>query len=77
VGLSEILAQIDGEIAQLQYARSLLSGKPALPAKKAKSAPAAEKVAKKKKRNISPEGRRRIAEAAKRRWAAQKKVSAS
>jgi hypothetical protein len=29
----------------------------------------------KKKRNLSPEGRARIAEAAKKRWAAQKKIA--
>jgi len=33
------------------------------------------KVGKKKKRNISPEGRKRIAEAVKRRWAEAKKAS--
>jgi hypothetical protein len=43
--------------------------------KKAAAAPVAAKpakVAKKKKRNLSPEGRKRIAEAVKKRWAAQK-----
>jgi hypothetical protein len=38
--------------------------------KKAATAPAAGKPA--KKRQLSPEGRKRIAEAVKRRWAAQK-----
>jgi hypothetical protein len=33
-------------------------------------------TAKKKKRNLSPEGRKRIAEAVKRRWAAQRKAAA-
>jgi hypothetical protein len=84
MALSEILASIDSEIAQLQRARALLVGAAALPAKKrpgrprkvvAAVAPAAAKPAKKKKRNLSPEGRKRIAEAVKRRWAAQKKAS--
>jgi hypothetical protein len=74
VGVSEILAHIDREIAQLQQARALLGGAAAT---KAKKAPAAKRVAKsKKKRNLTPEGRKRIAEAVKRRWAEQKKAAA-
>lgn len=41
--------------------------------KKKAVAAVAAKPAKKKKRNLSPEGRKRIAEAVKRRWAKQKK----
>jgi hypothetical protein len=74
VGVSEILAQIDREIAQLHRARVLLGGTTA--AKSIKTpAPAAKKVARKKKRNLTPEGRKRIAEAVKRRWAEQKKAA--
>jgi hypothetical protein len=73
VGVSEILLEIDREIAQLEQARSLLAGG-ADSASSKKSASAAKKSAK-KKRNISPEGRKRIAEAVKRRWAEQKKAS--
>ena len=71
VGVSEILSQIDREIAQLQRARSLLGGMAA-------AAPAAKKSVRrrKKKRNLTPEGRKRIAEAVKRRWAEQKKAAA-
>ena len=78
MGVSEILAQIDREIAQLQHARSVLGGKAAPAAKKAAAAPAVKKAVKrrKKKRNLSPEGRKRIAEAVRRRWAEQKKVAA-
>jgi hypothetical protein len=84
MALSDILASIDREIGQLQQARALLSGAAAPPAKRkagrpkkvaAKAAPTAAKTAKKKKRNLSPEGRKRIAEAVKRRWAAQKKAA--
>ncbi len=76
MGVSEILAHIDREIAQLQQARALLGGAGATKAKKA-PAPAAKRVAKsKKKRNLTPEGRKRIAEAVKRRWAEQKKAAA-
>ena len=72
VGVAEILAQLDREIAQLQRARALLDG--AVKSKKA-GAPTARKALK-KKRNLTPEGRKRIAEAVKRRWAEQKKAAA-
>ncbi|MGA3080231.1 MAG: hypothetical protein ABSD44_02480 [Terracidiphilus sp.] len=74
MGVSEILVEIDREIAQLQLARTLLAGAP----KKAKAAAAAKKpkpAKKRKKRNLSPEGRKRIAEAQRLRWAAQKKAA--
>jgi pyruvate/2-oxoglutarate dehydrogenase complex dihydrolipoamide acyltransferase (E2) component len=80
VGVSEILAQIDGEIAQLQKARTVLGGGAARAPRKAAAAPAAKKSVvkkKKKKRNLSPEGRKRIVEAVKRRWAEQKKAAAA
>jgi hypothetical protein len=86
MAISEILASIDRDIAQLQQARVLLGGAPAVakmragrPRKAAvetkkgeATASATAKPAKKKKRNLSPEGRKRIAEAVKKRWAAQK-----
>ena len=77
---TEILSLIDAEIATLTQARALIAGiesntekrKPGRP----KSTPASTvaPIAKKKKRNLSPEGRIRIAEAVKRRWAAAKKA---
>jgi hypothetical protein len=77
VGVSEILDQIDREIAQLQQARKLLAGKAASTPKRGAPVAAAAKPAKKrkKKRNLTPEGRKRIAEAVKRRWAEQKKAA--
>ena len=75
MGVSEILEEIDREIAQLQRARALLGGAGAAKTKKT-VAPTARKVAK-KKRNLTPEGRKRIAEAVKRRWAEQKKAAAA
>jgi len=81
MGVSDILAAIDQEIGQLQQARALLSGD-ATPVVKRKVGrprkavaavtPAAQKPARKKKRKLSPEGRKRIAEAVRKRWAAQK-----
>ena len=75
MGVSEILTQIDREIAQLQHARALLTGKAASATKKAKATPAAKKTGQKKKRKLTPEGRKRIAEAVKRRWAEQRKAA--
>lgn len=75
--LSKILAEIDQEISRLEQARTLLAGDaPAVKkTRKAKSA-GAEPVKRKKKRNLSPEGRKRIAEAVRRRWELQKKAAA-
>ncbi len=72
--LSAILAELDAEIAKLQQARSLLVGEPV--AKRGRGRPkGTTTVGKpaKKKRNLTPEGRKRIAEAVRRRWALQKK----
>ena len=90
MGVSEILASVDREIALLKQVRALLNGTATTAPKKvgrpkkteavviqAAQKPA-RKVAKKiKKRQLSPEGRKRIAEAVKRRWEAQKKAAAT
>jgi hypothetical protein len=76
VGVSDILLQIDREIAQLQQARALLTGTGAVKTRKNAVVAAVKKPAK-KKRNLTPEGRKRIAEAVKRRWAEQKKATAA
>ena len=76
MGLTEILAEIDQEIARLTQARALLSGGTVV--KRGPGRPKANiAVVKptKKKRNLTPEGRKRIAEAVRRRWAAQKKAA--
>ena len=79
MALKDILIQLDQEIARLQQAKALLAstdvsttpavrrGRP----KKDMASPAPAKPAK-KKRNLSPEGRARIAAAVKQRWASQK-----
>jgi hypothetical protein len=81
VEVNRIIAEIDAQIVKLQQARSLLSGtidnavgkRPGRPkgSKNAKPAAAAPR-----KRKLSPEGRKRIAEAMKRRWAERRKQSA-
>ncbi|HEY6845560.1 MAG TPA: hypothetical protein VI320_05035 [Terracidiphilus sp.] len=86
MALSDVLASIDGEIAQLRKARALLTGatlratkrKPGRPRKIVTgiSVPAAEpEKGKKRTLSLSLEGRRLISEAAKRRWAAERKAA--
>ncbi len=84
--VDSIIAQIDAQIAKLTEARQVLqsvSSSPSAPVKKAgrgrpkgsKNASSAIKVAADvvaKKRKLSPEGRKAIADAMKRRWAERK-----
>jgi hypothetical protein len=85
----KIVAEIDAKIASLQQARAVLvdldesalvlkprRGRPKGSTNAAKAA--AVKVVKPvaRKRNLSPEGRKRIADAMKRRWAERRKETA-
>jgi hypothetical protein len=78
VDVKDILSEIDAEISRLQQARALLGGE-AVVAKKRVGAKkkAAVTATAPKKRKLSPEGRKRIAEAMKRRWAERKKQASS
>ncbi len=73
MGIDTILAEIDAEIARLTEARALLAsmGSVAPAATKGK---ALKKAAKKagKKRVLSADARKRIADAQRKRWAAQR-----
>ena len=74
---TEILAQIDSEIARLEQVKSILSGTTATTTKakrgpKPKNAPTPITV---KKRILSPEARARIAAAQKARWAKVRKAA--
>ena len=84
--VSEVRAQIDAEISKLQQAKTLLSGIEAVKTGRgrpkgsknnvaAPDATAAPAVKTKGKRKLSPEGRKAIAEAMKRRWAERRKVA--
>lgn len=64
-----ILAEIDKEIARLTAARKLLAGD-ASEAPAVKRGPGRPRGG---KRKLSPEGRKRIADAMKKRWAERKK----
>jgi len=72
--IDSILAQIDAEITKLTQVRSLLAGIGKVAAKvttaKTKKAPAKTKT--RKKRVLSAEARKRIADAQRKRWAVQK-----
>jgi hypothetical protein len=74
--LQEILVQIDAEIVRLQEVRALLGATDVQTARRGRPKLNADvpklSKARKKKRNLTPEGRARIAEAVKRRWAKQK-----
>jgi hypothetical protein len=81
VEVSRIIAEIDAEISKLQQARALLSGivtkagkKPGRPKGSKNSKPTVAAAAPAtRKRKLSPEGRKRIADAMKRRWAERRK----
>ena len=85
--VNRILAEIDAQIAKLQQARALLAGSgttAAVVEKKAIGRPrkvvAAPSVTKstssgRKPRNLSPEARKRIVDAQKKRWADRRKAS--
>lgn len=60
--LKSIIAALDAEIDALKRARAVLT-----------SAGRLQETVQPKKRQLSPEGRARIAAAARKRWAAQKK----
>jgi hypothetical protein len=84
MGIAEILETIDREISTLQRARTLIAsgagggGKRGRPSKSAAAAKAivSGPVKKRKKRHLSPEGRKRIVDAQKRRWEAKRKAGA-
>jgi hypothetical protein len=85
--VTRILAEIDAQIAKLQQARALLAGTGSITptvAKKsvgrprktvAPAAPVVKSTGARKKRNLSPEARKRIADAQKKRWAERRKSS--
>jgi len=77
VEVSRIIAEIDAQIVKLQQARALLAGA----AQPVRSGPGRPKgspnTAGKRKRKLTPEGRKRIAEAMKKRWADRRKQNSA
>ncbi len=75
--VSRIIAEIDAQISKLQQARELLSG--ATTQTKGPGRPKGSKNAagtKRRRHKLSAEGRRRISESQKKRWAEQRKSAA-
>jgi hypothetical protein len=70
---SQIISEIDAEIARLEQAKTLLTGTTAKPTRGRK--PASAVKAPTKKRTISAAGRARIVAAQKARWAKIKKAA--
>ena len=77
---NRLVHEIDSEISRLQQVRALLTGesvkrgpgRPKVAATTRKAAAATPKSGKRKRR-LSPEGRKRIADAMRKRWAERKK----
>lgn len=81
MAFNRVLQEIDAEISRLQQARALLSGEPAgrgpgRPKSPSQSSGGTGKT-RHRKRRLSPEGRKRIAEAMRRRWAERRKQQGS
>lgn len=73
--VSRIIAEIDAQILKLQQARALLAGASS-PVRQGPGRPkGSTNAVTKRKRNLSPEGRKRIADAMKKRWADRRKQS--
>ncbi|MGA8108973.1 MAG: hypothetical protein WBD46_15875 [Acidobacteriaceae bacterium] len=70
----DIVTELNGQIARLKEARALLAGSESGPGKRGRPA---KKSAAGRKRRLTPEGRKRISDALKRRWAARRKEKAS
>ena len=77
--VSRIVKEIDAEIAKLQQARALLAGSQTVKSGRGRpkgSKNVASASPRKTKHKLSPEGRKRIADAMKRRWAEKRKLAA-
>jgi hypothetical protein len=71
--VSRIIAEIDSQIAKLQQARQLLSGTGSTG--RGPGRPKGSGSGKRGKHKLSAEGRRRISESQKRRWAERRKAA--
>jgi hypothetical protein len=81
VEVNRIIAELDAQILKLQQARALLAGTTSAPhagrgRPKGSKNTASAATATPRKRKLSPEGRKRIADAMKKRWAERRKQNA-
>lgn len=72
MAIDSIVAQIDAEIARLTQVRALLSGAGKTSGAAVTKTASAPKPHRRRRRVLSAEARKRIAEAQRKRWAAQK-----
>jgi hypothetical protein len=84
MNFDRLVQEIDSEISRLQQARALLIGEPIKRRPGRPKAAAGHKTAgtaasrpAKRRRRLSPEGRKRIADAMRKRWAERKKQQGS
>ena len=73
--VKQIVAELDQEIARLKEARELLAG--GASGRRRGRPKGSTNSPRGSKRKLTPEGRKRISEALKRRWAAQRKAKAA
>ena len=73
--VSRIIAEIDAQILKLQQARTLLAGaaQPVRSGRPGRPKGSTKVSAGTRKRKLTPEGRKRIADAMKKRWAERRK----
>lgn len=71
MSIETILAEIDAEIARLSQVRALLAGSRTISSSGTRSKPSPARKTR-RKRVLSAEARKRIADAQRKRWAAQK-----
>lgn len=78
--VSRIIAEIDAQISKLQQARAVLAGTTAPSQGAGRGRPKGSKnaatTATPRKRKLSPEGRKRIADAMRKRWAERRRQNA-
>jgi len=74
MSIESILAEIDAEIARLTQVRTLLGGAGSV-ASSVTGRQTKKAVSKSRRRVLSPDARKRIADAQRKRWAAQKAKS--
>ena len=75
--VKQIIVELDREISRLKEARALLAGERSKGRRASTSATkASTNRGRRGKRNLTPEGRKRISEALKRRWAERRKARA-
>ena len=72
--VKEIIAELEKEIARLREARTLLAGGVAMGRKRGRPPGKSTTPKTGRKRRLSPEGRKAISEALKRRWALRRKT---